>query len=188
MQKKSCSNLSVLSKTVSAKIDPSAFRNHNQTLGKAFLPWRTEITGFTNPKVKFARSLREKKHRKREKMFLAEGLRIMTEALDAGVVPFSMFVAIGQEHPVMQRLEDAVVAEGGEVIETIPDVLEKLTGKSNPQAVIGIYEDHPTPLEELDRSSSNILAGCAMPTRSGQLGYDLANRRCSGGRRLDIDR
>jgi len=134
---------------------------------------RTEITGFTNPKVKFARSLREKKHRKREKMFLAEGLRIMTEALDAGVVPFSMFVAIGQEHPVMQRLEDAVVAEGGEVIETIPDVLEKLTGKSNPQAVIGIYEDHPTPLEELDRSSSNIWLVAQCLRDPGNLGTIL---------------
>jgi TrmH family RNA methyltransferase len=34
---------------------------------------RKVITGFSNPTVKFVRSLRDKKHRKREQRFLAEG-------------------------------------------------------------------------------------------------------------------
>ena len=46
-----------------------------------------EISGFSNPLVKQVRSLRDKKHRRAEGLFLAEGLRILTEALDAGVVP-----------------------------------------------------------------------------------------------------
>jgi TrmH family RNA methyltransferase len=41
---------------------------------------RKEITGFSNPLVKRIRSLRDKKHRRREGLFLAEGLRILTEA------------------------------------------------------------------------------------------------------------
>ena len=44
-----------------------------------------EITGFSNPLVKQVRSLRDKKHRRAEGRFLAEGLRILTEALDAGI-------------------------------------------------------------------------------------------------------
>mgnify|MGYP006155481921 CR=1 FL=1 len=35
-----------------------------------------EITGFSNPLVKRVRSLREKKYRKAEGLFLAEGLRL----------------------------------------------------------------------------------------------------------------
>ena len=52
---------------------------------------RREITGFSNPLVKHVRSLREKKHRKRERKFLAEGLRIMTEAREAGFLPKCCF-------------------------------------------------------------------------------------------------
>ncbi|MDE0934224.1 MAG: RNA methyltransferase, partial [Novosphingopyxis baekryungensis] len=44
---------------------------------------RRIITGFSNPTVKHIRSLRDKKHRRREGRFLAEGLRILTEALEA---------------------------------------------------------------------------------------------------------
>lgn len=46
-----------------------------------------EITGFSNPLVKRVRSLREKKFRKAEGLFLAEGLRILTEAREEGVLP-----------------------------------------------------------------------------------------------------
>nr|MBA3897504.1 RNA methyltransferase [Sphingomonadaceae bacterium] len=42
-----------------------------------------EITGFSNPLVKQVRALRDKKHRRASGKFLAEGLRILTEALDA---------------------------------------------------------------------------------------------------------
>jgi TrmH family RNA methyltransferase len=48
---------------------------------------RREITGFSNPLIKRVRSLREKKHRKRENKFIAEGLRILTEAREAGFIP-----------------------------------------------------------------------------------------------------
>ena len=55
-------------------------------------PNRMLITGFSNPAVKAARSLREKKHRKREGRFLAEGLRLLTEAREAGIVPEALWL------------------------------------------------------------------------------------------------
>ncbi|WP_439952966.1 hypothetical protein, partial [Escherichia coli] len=39
-----------------------------------------EITAFSNPLIKRVRNLRDKKHRREEGLFLAEGLRILTEA------------------------------------------------------------------------------------------------------------
>ncbi len=41
---------------------------------------RRQITGYSNPTIKAVRALREKKHRKREVRFLAEGLRLLTDA------------------------------------------------------------------------------------------------------------
>ena len=46
-----------------------------------------EVTAFSNATVKLLRSLRDKKARRAEGLFLAEGLRILTEARDSGRLP-----------------------------------------------------------------------------------------------------
>ncbi len=54
-----------------------------------------QITAFSNPLVKQVRGLRDKKNRRREGLFLAEGLRILTEAREAGVLPEILFFRDG---------------------------------------------------------------------------------------------
>ena len=46
-----------------------------------------QVTAFSNATVKLLRSLRDKKARRTEGLFLAEGLRIMAEARDSGRLP-----------------------------------------------------------------------------------------------------
>ena len=85
---------------------------------------RRQITGFSNPTVKYLRSLREKKHRKAAGQFLAEGLRLLTDARECGRVPAILVMAEGRDpHPLLEALEAAVEAAGGEVIETSEDIL-----------------------------------------------------------------
>ena len=113
---------------------------------------RRQITGFSNPTVKVLRGLREKKHRKAAGKFLAEGLRLLTDALESGHVPEVLVMATGRDpHPLLTQLESAVWAAGGEVIETSGDILGKITGKDNPQAVCGVYAEFDTSLAALDR-------------------------------------
>jgi TrmH family RNA methyltransferase len=59
--------------------------------------FRRTITGFSNPTVKFVRSLRDKKHRRRERKFLAEGLRLLTDAREGGRLPEILLMAQGRE-------------------------------------------------------------------------------------------
>ena len=74
---------------------------------------RRVITGFSNPTVKALRALREKKHRKREKKFLAEGLRLLTDARESGHVPEVLVLADKRDpHPLLTALEEAVEATG----------------------------------------------------------------------------
>jgi len=131
-----------------------------------------EITGFSNPLVKRVRSLREKKHRKQEGLFLAEGLRILTEARDEGVLPEMLFHA-GTAHPLALDLIAAMEAAGGEVIVTTPDILSKISGKDNPQAVVGVYRDRLTPLDALDRSRADIWIVAQSLRDPGNLGTIL---------------
>src|SRR6188472_4490200 len=70
---------------------------------------RRTITGFSNPTVKFLRSLRDKKHRKQEGKFLAEGLRLLTDARESGCLPETLVMATGREaHPLLDALEAEV--------------------------------------------------------------------------------
>ncbi|WAT18811.1 RNA methyltransferase [Aurantiacibacter sp. MUD11] len=135
---------------------------------------RREITGFSNPTVKYLRSLRDKKHRKREGVFLAEGLRLLTDALECGHVPKTLVMASARDpHPLIDALETAVDAAGGDIIVTTPDILGKITGKDNPQAVAGVFDEFDTSLASLDRSAAKIWLVAQALRDPGNLGTML---------------
>lgn len=138
------------------------------------MPQRRHITGFSNPLVKFLRSLRDKKYRKREKRFLAEGLRLLTDARESGIVPEMLVMATGREaHPLLDALEEAVIAAGGEVVEMDIDILAKVTGKENPQAVAGVFAEFDTRLATIDRKASPIWLVAQALRDPGNLGTML---------------
>ncbi|NOU04227.1 MAG: RNA methyltransferase [Novosphingobium sp.] len=135
---------------------------------------RRTITGFSNPTVKFLRSLREKKFRKQSGKFLAEGLRLLTDARAAGRLPEVLVMATARDsHPLLDALEADVLAAGGEVLEMGPDLLAKITGKDNPQAVAGVFAEFDTSLAALDRSAARIWLVAQALRDPGNLGTML---------------
>jgi TrmH family RNA methyltransferase len=134
---------------------------------------RKHITGFSNPTVKYLRSLRDKKHRKRAGQFLVEGLRLLEDARASGRVPQTLVMAEGREHTLLARLEADVVAAGGEVIETTPDILSKITGKENAQSVAGVFDEWDTSLAALDRSAAPMWLVAQALRDPGNLGTML---------------
>ena len=116
-----------------------------------------QVTAFSNTTVKRLRSLRDKKHRKSEGLFLAEGLRIVAEARDSGRLPeIIAFSLEGAKHPLAAEIIAATEAAGGEAIETTPDILSKMSGKDNPQMLLGAYRQPDTALERIDRSAAPL--------------------------------
>ena len=135
---------------------------------------RRTITGFSNPTVKFLRSLRDKKHRRREGRFLAEGLRLLTDARASGRLPEMLVMATGRDpHPLLDALEADVERAGGEVVETSADILGKITGKDNPQAVAGVFAEFDTSLAALDRATAPIWLVAQALRDPGNLGTML---------------
>ena len=135
---------------------------------------RRTITGFSNPLVKFLRSLRDKKHRRREKRFLAEGLRLLTDARECGKVPEILVMATGREpHPLLDTLEQAVERAGGDVVEMDLEILAKVTGKDNPQAVAGVFAEFDTSLSAIDRFQAPIWLVAQALRDPGNLGTML---------------
>lgn len=87
-----------------------------------------KITSLQNQRVKLARSLHQKKHREREGKLLLEGVRLIGDALDAGVAPEHLFYtedvlddrAAGA---LVEQAEDAAVLVSSEVLENITDTV-----------------------------------------------------------------
>ena len=116
-----------------------------------------QVTAFSNETVKRLRSLREKKFRKVEGLFLAEGLRILAEARDSGSLPeIIAFSSEGARNPLAAEIIAATEAAGGDAIETTPDILSKMSGKDNPQMLLGAYRQPATTLDRLDRSKAPL--------------------------------
>jgi RNA methyltransferase, TrmH family len=115
------------------------------------------ITAFSNPLIKRLRSLHDKKHRQAEGLFLAEGMRIIAEAVDAGRAPkVLVLTAESRSHPLARSLEQATLAAGGEVIETTDEILNKLSRKDNPQNLIAAFEPQLGTLDRLDRATAGL--------------------------------
>jgi TrmH family RNA methyltransferase len=116
-----------------------------------------QVTAFSNSTVKLLRSLRDKKARRSEHLFLAEGLRILAEARDSGRLPeIVAFTAEGASHPLAADIIAATEAAGGDAIETSADILSKMTGKDNPQMLLGAYRQPDTDLARIDRSAAPL--------------------------------
>ena len=73
----------------------------------------------------------------------------------------------------MNELSIAVEEAGGDCIQTEPDILAKLSGKDNPQAVVGVFDELATSLDDLDRSAARIWLVAERLRDPGNLGTIL---------------
>lgn len=92
------------------------------------------ITSVTNPKVKFAASLDQRKTRRESGQFIAEGLHFMTMAQAAGWIPDMVFF----ERP--SDLAREAKRAGAECYEVTTEILSKLSTKENPQKIVGVFK------------------------------------------------
>ena len=139
------------------------------------------VTSFANPVIKRLRALHDKKGRREEGLFLAEGLRVVGDALAAGHVP--RVVALtrdGAQHSIGRAAIEACLAEGGEAIEVPREILGKVTGKDNPAGAAAAFPVFDTALARVDRAASFawiVVEGLRDP---GNLGTMLRTADATG--------
>jgi TrmH family RNA methyltransferase len=140
-----------------------------------------QVTAFSNATVKLLRSLRDKKARRAEGLFLAEGLRIVTEARDSDLLPeIVAFSPDGARHPLAAEIIAATEANGGDAIETTPDILSKMSGKDNPQMLLGAYRQPDTSLERIDRTTAPLWIVAQALRDPGNIGTILRTGDAAG--------
>ena len=107
-----------------------------------------EITSLSNPVIKDIRALSMKKHRDETGTFLAEGLKLVIDAIDLGWTIRTLIYAKNQRgKDQVEKIAALTVARGGLVLEVSEKVLTAITRRDNPQAVIAVFEQQ---LETLD--------------------------------------
>ena len=120
-------------------------------------PRITDISSPSNPVLKALKALNDKRGRREAGQFLAEGLRVCTEALSAGIVPETLlFTPEAERHPLTQALIDATWDLRGTILRTTPDLMQRLTGKDNAQAVAAAYPIPDISLDRIDRSTAKL--------------------------------
>ena len=132
------------------------------------------VSSFSNETVKRLRALRDKKARRQEGLFLAEGLRIIAEARGSGRLPeIVAYSAEGARHPLAAEIIAATEAAGGDAIETTPEILSKMSGKDNPQMLLGAFRQEQATLAALDRAASPLWIAAQALRDPGNIGTIL---------------
>lgn len=143
-------------------------------------PDARRVTSLTNPLVKLARGLHLRKDREASGLFLAEGLKIVTEAVDLGYAPRFLLHGPGADHPVLRRVVQATREAGGEVVEVSREVLEKIARRDNPQAVLGVFPQRFAAIETLQPGSARCWVALQAVRDPGNLGTIVRTADAAG--------
>jgi TrmH family RNA methyltransferase len=140
-----------------------------------------ETLGRGNPKIKLARSLRQRKVRDAEGLFVAEGTFHLGTALEAGApIEYVLFAQELLGSPFAKELLKKIEAKGISCFQTAPDTFETLSDKENPQGLIAVVRQGLTPLETLAPRASSICVAIVTPQDPGNVGTILRTMDAAG--------
>ena len=132
------------------------------------------IASAANPTVKALRALHQKKHRSATGCFLAEGVPILTEAVELGHVPQTLVMLPElRDSPRGSRLVETTLTGGGEVLEASQSVLAKIVRKDNPSDAVGAFPQVWWDLNALDARGAFCWIVLEAPRDPGNVGTVL---------------
>jgi TrmH family RNA methyltransferase len=139
------------------------------------------VTSLTNPSVKAVRALHMRKERDQTGLFVAEGLKNVTEGVETGNAPrILMYGPEAARHPLLAKAIAAADAAGGEVLQVTPEILAKVSRRENPQAVVGVFAQAFRPLERLDPGPAACVVALHRVRDPGNLGTIVRTADAAG--------
>ncbi len=130
-----------------------------------------EVTSLANPIVKDIKSLAMKKFRDQRNAFMAEGLKLVIDALDLGwTIDTLVFAKSAKGNPAVEKVAARTVASGGLVLEVTEKVLAAITRRDNPQMVVGVFHQRWKPLAEVRPAAGDVWVALDRVRDPGNLG------------------
>lgn len=140
-----------------------------------------EVTSLSNPIVKDIKALANKKDRDETKSFMAEGLKLVIDALELGFEIRTLVYAKNvKEKPQVVQCATKTVARGGLVLEVSEKVLSSITRRDNPQMVVGIFTQRWTPLRDLKPKVGETYVALDRVRDPGNLGTIIRTADAAG--------
>jgi TrmH family RNA methyltransferase len=142
-----------------------------------------EVTSLANPLVKDLKSLALKKFRDQQNAFMAEGLKLVIDALDLGWrVRTLVFAKSALGNAAVEKVAARTVAAGGDVLEVSEKILAAITRRDNPQTVVGVFEQKLVPLREVKPAAGDVWVALDRIRDPGNLGTVIRTVDAVGAR------
>ncbi|MEF0940115.1 TrmH family RNA methyltransferase [Rhizobium sp. BR 362] len=140
-----------------------------------------EVTSLANPIIKDIKALTNKKSREESGAFLAEGLKLVIDALELGwTIRTLVYAKAAKGKPLVEQVAAKTVAAGGLVLEVSEKVIASITRRDNPQMVVGIFDQRWRPLRDVKPKTGDTWVALDRVRDPGNLGTIIRTADAAG--------
>lgn len=140
-----------------------------------------EVTSLSNPIVKDIKALSQKKDREETGTFMAEGLKLVIDALELGwSITTLVYAKNAKDKPLVSKVAARTVAAGGLVLEVSEKVLSAITRRDNPQMVVGVFKTRWKPLAQIRPAPNETYVALDRVRDPGNLGTIIRTADAAG--------
>jgi len=140
-----------------------------------------EITSLANPIIKEIKALQQKKTREETGTFMAEGLKLVIDALELGwSIRTLIYAKEAREKPLVAQVAAKTIARGGQVLEVSEKVLTSITRRDNPQSVTGVFDSRWTDLRDVRPQQGETWVALDRVRDPGNLGTIIRTADAAG--------
>ncbi|SMD04572.1 RNA methyltransferase [Rhizobium sp. RU36D] len=140
-----------------------------------------EVTSLANPIVKDIKALSQKKARDEAGTFLAEGLKLIIDALDLGwTIRTLIYSKAAKGKPLVEQVAARTVAAGGLVLEVSEKVMGSIVRRDNPQMVAGVFDQRWKPLKDVSLKAGETWVALDRVRDPGNLGTIIRTADAAG--------
>ncbi|WP_427928153.1 TrmH family RNA methyltransferase [Agrobacterium cavarae] len=140
-----------------------------------------EVTSLANPIIKDIKNLTQKKGREESGTFMAEGLKLVIDALELGwTIRTLVYAKAAKGKALVEQAAVKTVASGGLVLEVSEKVISSITRRDNPQMVVGIFDQKWKPLRDIRPAAGETYVALDRVRDPGNLGTIIRTADAAG--------
>ncbi len=140
-----------------------------------------EVTSLANPIIKDIKNLTQKKGREESGTFMAEGLKLVIDALELGwTIRTLVYAKAAKGKPLVEQAAVKTVASGGLVLEVSEKVISSITRRDNPQMVVGVFDQKWKPLRDIRPAAGETYVALDRVRDPGNLGTIIRTADAAG--------